>query len=44
MDLNLSKVEVEDTKLNQNENVEAVVINRYEIAKHHSATHFYKVH
>ncbi len=37
--LNLSKVDVKDTKLNRNQNIEAVVVNRYEIAKHHSATH-----
>ena len=37
--LNLSKVKVENSTLNQGENVDAVVVNRYEIAKHHSATH-----
>lgn len=37
--LNLSKVDVKDTKLNKNQNIEAVVINRQEVAKHHSATH-----
>ena len=37
--LNLSKVDVKDTKLNKNQNIEAVVINRHEVAKHHSATH-----
>lgn len=37
--LNLSKVDAKDTKLNKNQNIEAVVINRHEIAKHHSATH-----
>ena len=37
--LNLSKIDVKSTKLSQNEIVEAVVVNRYEIAKHHSATH-----
>ena len=37
--LNLSKVDVKDTKLNRNQNIEAVVINRHEIEKHHSATH-----
>ena len=37
--LNLSKVDVKDTKLNKNQNIEAVVINRHEIEKHHSATH-----
>ena len=37
--LNLSKVDVKDTKLNKNQNIEAVVINRHEVEKHHSATH-----
>ena len=37
--LNLSKVDVKDTKLNKNQNIEAVVINRHEVTKHHSATH-----
>ena len=37
--LNLSKVKVANSTLNQNETVDAVVVNRYEIAKHHSATH-----
>ena len=37
--LNLSKVDVKDTKLNRNQDIEAVVINRHEIEKHHSATH-----
>ena len=37
--LNLSKVDVKDTKLNKNQNIEAVIINRHEVAKHHSATH-----
>ncbi len=37
--LNLSKVNVENSTINQGEEVEAVVVNRYEIAKHHSATH-----
>jgi alanyl-tRNA synthetase len=37
--INLSKVKVESSDLNINENVDAVVVNRYEIAKHHSATH-----
>lgn len=37
--LNLSKVKVENSTLNQGESVDAVVVNRYEIAKHHSATH-----
>ncbi len=37
--INLSKVTVESADLNINENVDSVVVNRYEIAKHHSATH-----
>ena len=37
--LNLSKVKVANSSLNQNETVDAVVVTRYEIAKHHSATH-----
>ncbi|MFY9083799.1 alanine--tRNA ligase [Aliarcobacter cryaerophilus] len=37
--LNLSKIDVKNIKISQNEIVEAVVVNRYEIAKHHSATH-----
>ena len=37
--LNLSKVKVANSSLNQNETVDAVVVNRYEITKHHSATH-----
>jgi len=37
--LNLSKVKVENSTLAQGESVDAVVVNRYEIAKHHSATH-----
>ncbi len=37
--INLSKVKVESSDLNIDENVDAVVVNRYEIAKHHSATH-----
>jgi len=37
--LNLSKVTVENSNINTGEKVEAVVVNRYEIAKHHSATH-----
>ncbi len=37
--LNLSKVDTQGTKLSQNQVIEAVVINRYEVAKHHSATH-----
>jgi alanyl-tRNA synthetase len=37
--INLSKVKVESSTLNVGENVEAVVVNRDEVAKHHSATH-----
>ncbi|MCT7519272.1 alanine--tRNA ligase [Aliarcobacter cryaerophilus] len=37
--LNLSKIDVKNIKIFQNEIVEAVVINRHEVAKHHSATH-----
>ena len=37
--LNLSKVKIEHSNINQSETVEAVVVNRYEIAKHHSVTH-----
>lgn len=37
--LNLSKVRVENTDINKDEEVKAVVVNRYEVAKHHSATH-----
>ena len=38
-DLNLSKVRVEQEFLEKNEEVTSVVVNRYEISKHHSATH-----
>ena len=37
--INLSKVKVETFDLKKGESVNAVVVNRYEIAKHHSATH-----
>ncbi len=37
--LNLSKIRVKNSSINQGEEVEAVVVNRYEVAKHHSATH-----
>jgi alanyl-tRNA synthetase len=37
--LNLSKVKIEHSNINQGETVDAVVVNRYEVAKHHSATH-----
>jgi alanyl-tRNA synthetase len=38
-DLNLSKIYLEHQSLEQNEEIVAVVVNRYEVAKHHSATH-----
>ncbi len=38
-DLNLSKVKVEGSNLSVQEEVDAVVVNRNEVAKHHSATH-----
>ncbi|RBQ28857.1 alanine--tRNA ligase [Aliarcobacter vitoriensis] len=37
--LNLSKISVKEAKISQNDIVDAVVIHRYEVAKHHSATH-----
>ncbi|MEA3497648.1 MAG: alanine--tRNA ligase [Campylobacterota bacterium] len=37
--INMSKVEVTSSTLSINENVEAVVVNRGEVSKHHSATH-----
>lgn len=37
--VNLSKVSVEKSTLTKDEKVSAVVVNRWEIAKHHSATH-----
>ncbi len=37
--INLSKVTVENSNLKAGEEVDAIVVNRYEIAKHHSATH-----
>ena len=37
--LNLSKVTIESLDLRKDEKVEAIVVNRYEISKHHSATH-----
>jgi alanyl-tRNA synthetase len=37
--LNLSKIKVEKTDVNVGETVNAVVVNRGEVAKHHSATH-----
>jgi alanyl-tRNA synthetase len=38
-DLNFSKIKVEQEFLEKDEEVTAVVVNRYEISKHHSATH-----
>lgn len=38
-DLNLSQVKVANKNLTIGENVDGVVVNRYEVAKHHSATH-----
>jgi len=37
--LNLSKVKVESSNISTGEEVDAVVVNRLEVAKHHSATH-----
>lgn len=37
--LNLSKVKVVNSSLKQGESVDAIVVNRNEVAKHHSATH-----
>lgn len=37
--INLSKIKVETSNLKKGKTVNAVVVNRYEIAKHHSATH-----
>ncbi|MEV9594475.1 alanine--tRNA ligase [Aliarcobacter butzleri] len=37
--LNLSKVKVVNSSLKQAESVDAIVVNRNEVAKHHSATH-----
>jgi alanyl-tRNA synthetase len=37
--LNLSKIKVAHSSISQGEIVDSVVVNRYEIAKHHSATH-----
>ncbi|MCT7615890.1 alanine--tRNA ligase [Aliarcobacter butzleri] len=37
--LNLSKVKVVNSSLKQDESVDAIVVNRNEVAKHHSATH-----
>ncbi|AXH13921.1 alanine--tRNA ligase [Malaciobacter mytili LMG 24559] len=38
-DLNLSKIKVSKSNLTIGETVACVVVNRYEVAKHHSATH-----
>jgi alanyl-tRNA synthetase len=38
-DLNLSKVEVVNSSLKVGEQIDAIVVNREEVAKHHSATH-----
>lgn len=37
--LNMSKIEVSSSTLNVGEIIEAVVVNRGEVSKHHSATH-----
>ena len=37
--INMSKIKVEHQYLKKGETVDAIVVNRYEIAKHHSATH-----
>ena len=37
--LNLSKVKVANSSIKVGEKVTALVVNRYEVAKHHSATH-----
>lgn len=37
--LNLSKVKIVNSSLKQGESVDAIVVNRNEVAKHHSATH-----
>lgn len=37
--MNISKVKVESSSLSINEEVDAIVVNRDEVAKHHSATH-----
>ncbi len=37
--INLSKIKVEKSDFEVGKQVDAVVVNRYEIAKHHSATH-----
>ena len=37
--INLSKIKVESANISKNETVDAVVVDRGEVAKHHSATH-----
>ncbi len=37
--INLSKIKVENSTISVNEEVDAIVVNRYEVAKHHSVTH-----
>ncbi len=37
--INLSKIKVESSNISKNETVDAVVVDRGEVAKHHSATH-----
>ncbi|NQY20105.1 MAG: alanine--tRNA ligase [Campylobacteraceae bacterium] len=37
--LNMSKIKVANSAISVGENVTAVVVNRYEVSKHHSATH-----
>jgi len=37
--LNLSKVKVDLASLSKGDTVDAIVVNRYEVAKHHSVTH-----
>ena len=37
--INMSKIKVETQSLMKDEYVDAIVVNRYEVAKHHSATH-----
>ncbi len=38
-DINLSKVKVQESSIKTNDIIKAVVVNRHEVAKHHSATH-----
>ncbi|NQY94155.1 MAG: alanine--tRNA ligase, partial [Campylobacteraceae bacterium] len=37
--LNLSKIKVDLASLSKGDTVDAIVVNRYEVAKHHSVTH-----